>query len=210
MRLVDALTPAQVGVVEALHTRDQEERRAGARNDNSLKAIAPSVAKLLYFLVVTGDARVIAEFGSSHGYSTIHLAAAAERTGGHVHSVDFVPRKTAQARENLERAGLLHRVTLATADGVEFAEGLPDSLDFVLVDYGLEAFLPAFEHVQRRMAPGCLLFVDGGPEGYWRTEAAGKFRALLEGDESFLVLPLPMHKEELLAAYLPDTMNEWA
>ena len=132
MRLLDALTPAQAGVVEALSTRDQEERRAGDRNEDSLKALAPSVAELLYFLVVTRNARVIAEFGSSHGYSTIHLAAAAERTGGHVHSVDIVPRKTAQARANLEKAGLLHRVTLATADGVEFAAGLPDALDLVL------------------------------------------------------------------------------
>jgi predicted O-methyltransferase YrrM len=102
---------------------------------------------------------------------------------------------------------LLHRVTLATDEGIEFAAGLPGALDFVLVDYGVEAFAPAFEEVRRRMAPGCLLFVDGGPEGYWKAEAPRAFRALLEGDPSFLVLGLPMHKEELLAAYLTGAIS---
>jgi predicted O-methyltransferase YrrM len=194
-------------VVEALRTRDQQERGAGARTEGSLRALAPQVAELLYFLVVLRSARLIVEFGTSHGYSTIHLAAAAERTDGHVHSVDVMAQKTAEARANLEKVGLLHRVTLATADGIEVAAGLPDAIDLVLVDYGLEAFMPAFDHVRKRLAPGCLLFVDGGPEGYWEAGAARDFRALLERDTSFLVLGLPMHKEELLAAYLPDAAD---
>ena len=207
MRFLATLTAAQIVVVEDLRVRDQEERRAGVRNADSLKALDPAVAELLYFLVVSRHARVIVEFGTSHGYSTIHLAAAAERTDGHVHSVDVMPQKTAQARASLERAELLHRVTLVTAEGIEFAARLPEAVDFVLVDYGVEAFAPAFTDVRRRMAPGCLLFVDGGPEGYWRSGAARAFRVLVERDPSFLTLGLPMHKEELLAVYLPDAIT---
>jgi len=204
MKLPRILTAAQIEVVQALSRRDREERAAGIRNESSLKAIAPAVAQLLYFLVVSRGARVIVEFGTSHGYSTIHLAAAAERTDGHVHSVDVMPEKAAQARVNLERAGLRHRVTLTVADGIEFAAELPNAIDLVLVDYGVESFAPAFDDVRRRMAPGCLMFVDGGPDGYWDRGPARQFRTRLEDDPSFLVLALPMHREELLAAYLPQ------
>lgn len=182
---------------------DGAERRAGIRNEDSLRALAPAVAQLLYFLVVSRDARVIVEFGTSHGYSTIHLAAAAERTQGHVYFVDSVHQKTVQARANLEQAGLLHRATLETAEGIEGAARLPPAIDLVLVDYGVPTFAPAFEEVRRRMAPGCLLFVDGGAPGYWESDGVREFRALLEGDPSLLVCVLPMHKDELLAVYLP-------
>jgi predicted O-methyltransferase YrrM len=207
MRFPETLTAAQVEVVEDLRKRDGKERAAGIRNDSSLKAIAPAVAELLYFLVVSRQAQVMVEFGTSHGYSTIHLAAAAERTDGHVHSVDIMPEKAAQARANLEKAELLHRVTLAVADGVEFAAQLPDAVDLVLVDYGVEAFAPAFDDLRRRMAPGCLVFVDGGPAGYWDAGPARQFRCRLEEDPSFLVVGLPMHREELLAVYLPDLVD---
>jgi len=203
MRIRGGLTAAQHKVLDDLYSRDQEERGAGIRNRDSLKALAPAAAELLYFLAVSRGARVIAEFGTSHGYSTIHLAAAAERTGGHVYSVDVMPQKTVQARLNLEKAGLLDRVTLSTGDGVEFAARLPQGIDLVLVDYGVPAFAPAFEDVRRRMAPGGLLFIDGGPEDYWDLEAVREFRARLDVDPAFLVLMLPMHKEELIAVYLP-------
>jgi len=208
MKFSKMLTAVQFEVVGALRARDQEERRLGIRDEDSLRALAPAVAEFLCLLIVSSGARVIVEFGTSHGYSTIHLGAAAERTGGHVFSVDNMLPKTAQARANLANAGLLHRVTLETAEGVEFAARLPTGIDFVLVDYSVRAFAPAFEEVRRRMAPGCLIFFDGGPEGYWEFEEGREFRALLERDPSLLVCSLPMHKEELLAVYLPGATDE--
>jgi predicted O-methyltransferase YrrM len=110
-------TPAQIGVLADLHERDSRERREGIREESSLKALAPSVAQFLYLLIVQKSARTIVEFGTSHGYSTIHLAAAADKTDGRVYSVDVIPEKTASASDNLEAAGLLHRVTLAACNG---------------------------------------------------------------------------------------------
>lgn len=199
MRFRDAYTSAQLAVLDDLEARDEQECRAGIREPSSLKAIAPAVARLLYILVLQRHVKTIVEFGTSHGYSTIHLAAAAERTGGHVHTVDILPEKTAQARSNLERAGLRHRVSLATSDGTAFAADLPDRIDFVLVDYGIPAFMPAFERLRAKMASDCLLFVDGGPDGYWESEQARGFRRLLEEDPDFIVSVLPMHKEQLIA-----------
>lgn len=199
MKFPTAFTPDQARIVAELEKRDREERRAGIRTDQSLKAVAPAVAQLLYTLVVAKGARTIAEFGTSHGYSTLHLAAAAARTGGHVHSVDALPAKTAWARENLEAASLLDRVSLSTSDGAAWAKTLPGGVDLVLVDYPIPAFVPAFPALRERIAPGGLCFVDGGPEGYWDSEGVREFRAQLEDDPAFVVTVLPMHKDQLLA-----------
>jgi predicted O-methyltransferase YrrM len=156
-------------VLDDLHERDREERRKGVREPSNLKALTPPVARLLYLLILHTAATRIVEFGTSHGYSTIHLAAAAERTDGHVYTVDVLPAKSAAARANPEAAGLSSRVSLATCEGVAFVESLPAEVDFVLVDYGVPAFAPAFDLLRDRIAPGGLMFVDGGPEGYWES-----------------------------------------
>ncbi|MAE62837.1 MAG: hypothetical protein CMJ18_01075 [Phycisphaeraceae bacterium] len=200
MQIHDMFTPRQRAVLDGLHGRDLDERRSGIRDGLSIRALARPVAELLCLLVLQKRAERIVEFGTSHGYSTIHLAAAAEITGGHVHTVDMVSEKTALAAANLESCGLRHRVTLATADGLAFARGLPDGIEFVLVDYGAAAFAPAFDHLHPRMAPGGLLFIDGGPEGYWSSDDAGRgLRTRLEDDPEFLVSTFPMHKEQLIA-----------
>jgi predicted O-methyltransferase YrrM len=199
MKFPTALTADQARIASELERRDREEREAGVRTDQSLKAVAPAVAHLLYTLVVAKGARTIAEFGTSHGYSTLHLAAAAETTDGHVHSVDSLAEKTDLTRANLEAAGLLERVTLETADGAAFAETLPHGIDLVLVDYPIPAFAPAFPALRERIAPGGLCFFDGGHAGYWDSDGVREFREQLEADPAFVVTILPMHRDQLLA-----------
>lgn len=205
MNFTSLMTDPQNRVLGELHERDARERQAGLREPESLMALAPTVARLLYLLAVQKRAKTLVEFGTSHGYSTIHLAAAAERTGGHVFTVDAVPEKTAWATANVRAAGLAHRVSFTTADGAEFVRSLPRPADFVLVDYAATAFLPAFAGLRGRTADGCLIFIDGGPDGYWDAGDGRELKALLEDDPDFLVALLPMHKEQLLAVKVPQT-----
>ena len=168
----------------------------------SLKAVARPVAELLYVLVIQKNAQRIVEFGTSHGYSTIHLAAAADKTGGRVYSVDSMPEKTKVAAAHLEAAGLRDAVTLATADAVDFASALPRDIDFVLVDIPIAPFVPALEDVLDRLSPGALFFVDGGPDGYWDSEQARPLVQRFEDASDFVVTRLPMEKQQLLAVKL--------
>ena len=199
MRVPNVFNATQREVLAALEQRDRQERSAEDRGALSLKAVAPEVGELLYLLVVQKRATTLVEFGTSHGYSTLYLAAAAAQTGGHVHSVDAMPEKTALATANLEAAGLIERVTLTTSDGSDFAATLPAAVDFVLVDYPIPAFMPAFPSLRERTAPGCFLFVDGGPDGYWEQDAVRPFRTLLDEDPAFVTSILPMNKEQLIA-----------
>jgi len=204
VKFPSVFTASQIDVLADLHERDSQERREGIREALSLKALAPAVAQLLYLLILQKGARTIVEFGTSHGYSTIHLAAAADRTDGYVYSVDEMPEKTAFAKANLEAVGLLHRVTLTTSEGAEFVRSLPDGIDFILVDYGIPAFAPAFDSLRDRIAPGCFFFVDGGGEGYWESGAGRDFKALLEDDPAFVVSILPMHRDQLIAVRVTE------
>ena len=206
MKLRGLLTAAQNELLADLHRRDDDERQRGIREASSLKALSPEVAELLYVLILQNNAKTIVEYGTSHGYSTIHLAAAAEQTEGHVHSVDLLPEKTALATDNLQAAGLLHRVTLATADATEFTATLPDSIDLVLVDIAIPAFAPAFDALRGRVRPGGSIFIDGGPPGYWGSDGVREFRLHLENDPAFLVSILGMKKDHLMAVVVPEAV----
>jgi len=166
-------TPAQRQLLDELKTRDLQERQSGSTDPMRLRALRQGVAEFLCMMALQTGARRIAEFGTSAGYSTIHLAAVAQRMGGRVCTVDKVPEKTAWARRNLEAASLAEVVEFFIGDGMEFAQALPPLLDLVLVDHGIPAFLPAFATVKAKLRPGGLIFVDGWgaeEEGRWDTD----------------------------------------
>ena len=51
-------------------------------------------ALVLAQLVGIGRCVSICEIGTSYGFSTLHLAAAAQRNGGHVHTIDMDRRRS--------------------------------------------------------------------------------------------------------------------
>ena len=207
MHFPTLFSPAQLQFVNDLKARDLQERQDPSADPMRMRALRQSVAEFLGMMVLQTRARLVAEFGTSAGYSTIHLAAAAQRMGGRVFSVDRLPAKTAWARRNLEAAGLAEVVELSTCDGVEFAEVLPSALDLVLVDYGIPTFLPALDTVKAKLRPGGLLFVDGWgveEDEKWETDPGYRgFKENLEADPGFAVWKMPLEgKVHLLVVKL--------
>ena len=203
MRVDELLSPPQRAVLDRLHRIDADERARGERTDRSAMALAPEVAALLLLLVIQRGARRIVELGTSLGYSTIHLAAGAARTGGTVETVDALAHKTEAARANLTEAGLIHRVTLVTSDAADWAPNVASTpgMDLVLVDCPVAEIERAVHPLVDRLSPHGVLFVDGGPPGYW--DAAGApLWSELEGRGDLVVSRLGMHKEHVLAVRL--------
>lgn len=205
MQYPDPFTREQRQVLARLEDRDRRERAQDCTDPLKLKALAPEVARLLHTLVLLRQAKLVAEFGTSAGYSTIHLAEAAARVGGRVWSLDREPRKTAWARDHLERCGLAARVELVTGSCEAFAESLPAGLGLVLLDFSVDAFLPVWPVVRARMATSSLLFVDGfGTPDRWESEPSGrKLVETLAADPDFIASPLDMAKGHLLAVRAP-------
>ncbi len=204
MRIEALFTPAQQALVAGLHRRDQQERRAGSTDPLRLKAVSPQVAHYLYLTAIHQQARILVEFGTSHGYSTLHLAAAAQRIGGRVFSLDRMPEKTAAARANLRQAGLDHLVECYTGQGDAFIAALPERVDFVFVDFGLPAFTPMFAMLESRLVPGAFLFVDGWSkvEQWDQNPAWAAFRSRLDEMSDYLTYILPLEKSHLIAVKL--------
>ncbi|MGZ4360189.1 MAG: O-methyltransferase [Gaiellaceae bacterium] len=136
------------------HDAAQEDRLARFRN------VEPETAELLGLLVRCTRARRILEIGTSNGYSTIWLADAAEAVGGSVTSVEIDPARTAMARANLERAGLI-----AELRGEDAAKTLRDSTDgawdLVFLDAERPTYAGYWPELLRSLRPaGGLLAID--------------------------------------------------
>jgi predicted O-methyltransferase YrrM len=142
---------------------DDEQRRTlhpGTDLDELLLSVGRDVGMLLYLLSTGAQARRILELGTSYGYSTVWLAAAARATGGKVTSLELKEFKIEQARQALTRAGLSTRVEFHAGDCLETLQTLTGPFDFVLLDVWKDLYLPCFELVHPKLAPGGVIVAD--------------------------------------------------
>jgi predicted O-methyltransferase YrrM len=98
--------------------------------------VSRTTGALLYMLARGNNARVVVEFGTSFGLSTIHLAAALrDNGGGKLIGTELEQNKLAHARANLDAAGLADLVELREGDALEtLARDLPATVDVLLLD----------------------------------------------------------------------------
>lgn len=191
--------PETSQLLAELESADAAQRAAGDRGPLSLRALAPSVARLVVGLGLAAGAQRLVELGTSHGYSTVALAEVARRTGGRLTSVDADPAKHALAAANLERAGLRDRVQLLTAPVAEAATELPAAIDLLLIDVPLEGVTAALPRLLERLAPRVAVFADGAPDRDVWVEGAGLTLVEALRAAGLFVSRVPVHKVGLLA-----------
>ncbi|MEW6752520.1 MAG: class I SAM-dependent methyltransferase [Candidatus Latescibacterota bacterium] len=192
------LTARQQQVVTVLEEQDRRERRTLDRASLRVRAVSRDVAQFLYLMALRDRARTLVELGTSAGFSTIHLAAAARRTGGHVLSVDRDAEKTAWARRNLEAAGVDDLVELHTGEAADFARDLAPGLDLLFIDLGVASLLPQLPGLKEKVAAQGLVFADG----YGTSETSPEWQELIRSfaeDPRFALWMMPMHKVHLVA-----------
>ncbi len=150
-------------LVEFERRAEEEQRRTigpGTNLDELLLSVGREAGNLLYLLASGAQSRRILELGSSYGYSTVWLAAAARATGGKVVSLELRDFKIEHARQALTRAGLSSRVEFHAGDCLETLKTLPGPFDFVLLDVWKDLYLPCFELVHPKLAPGGMIVAD--------------------------------------------------
>ena len=161
MSLVD---PVIERVLADFERRAEEEQRRtitpGTNLDELLLSVGRDVGTLLYLLSTGAQSRRILELGTSYGYSTVWLAAAARATGGKVTSLELKDFKIEQARQALTRAGLSTRVEFHAGDCLDTLQTLTGPFDFVLLDVWKDLYLPCFELVHPKLAPGGVIIAD--------------------------------------------------
>ena len=139
----------------AVHDADRADRLERLRN------LEPGSASLLALLVRATGARSVLELGTSNGYSTLWLADALRDTGGRLVSVDLDGPRSAQAAQNLERAGLRELVELRVQDAAETLAGSPPGAwDMIFLDAERSAYAGYWPDLLRALRRGGLLAVD--------------------------------------------------
>jgi predicted O-methyltransferase YrrM len=143
----------------------QEELRQ--RLDEFLLPVGRAAGTLMNLIVKEGQARRILEVGSSYGYSTVWLAEAARAIDGKVISLELRAAKTEYARAQLARAQLERFVEFRVGDALASLAQLPGPFDFVLLDLWKDLYVPVFEQLHPKLAPGAIVVADNmlQPEG---------------------------------------------
>lgn len=121
-------------------------------------------AVLLAVLVQMRGAKRIIEIGTSYGFSTLHLAAAAKKLGGCVHSIDIDSRKTEHAAQHLQQAGLANLVTLHNGDAAELLRGESANIwgpfDFAFIDAVKDQSFDYLNALQPHLSPRAAIVTD--------------------------------------------------
>jgi predicted O-methyltransferase YrrM len=161
------LDPVIERVLADFERRAEEEQRRtmtpgapGTDLDDLLLSVGRDAGMLLYLLATGAQSRRILELGSSYGYSTVWLGAAARSTGGKVVSLELKDFKIEHARQALTRAGLSSRVEFHMGDCLESLKTLSGPFDFVLLDVWKDLYLPCFDLVHPKLAPGGVICAD--------------------------------------------------
>lgn len=185
---MDPLDPGVLGVMRRLEIRDAQDRIDGTARAERLRAVRPEVGRFLMTLALATDATTIVECGTSGGYSTLWLAAAARQTGGRVTTFEVDPAKIARARETFVDAGVADLIDLRHADALQGLAGFSATADLVFLDVEKERYEELLEPSVAALRPGGALVADNLVS---HEDALAGFRdaALRHPDLTGLVVP---------------------
>lgn len=115
--------------------------------------------EFLNLLVKATQAKNVLEIGTSNGYSAIWICLGLEETGGKMTTIDIDPQRVKEAKENLRKAGLAHRVTLLEGDAHKVVETLPGPFDFIFLDADKGNEMDYFNKLFPKLQPGGVIVV---------------------------------------------------
>jgi predicted O-methyltransferase YrrM len=155
----------------------------------TIPVVTPMVGNFLNLLVHMGKAQAILEIGTAIGYSTIWLGRAAEKTGGHVTTIDMNKDRRVRALRYFERAGLQNHITALEGDARKILPTLDSRFDFVFIDAAKGEYLEYLNLIYPLIAPGGILVVDNVLFRGWvvpGSDFAPKYDRMVNGLRQFI------------------------
>lgn len=189
------------GLLEELEAFGRDNDKAAQERASKMLNITRDTGEFLAVLVRATGARRILEIGTSNGYSTLWLAAAARDTGGHVVTVEHAAQKIQMAQANFERAGLASAITIQHDDAQALLQrAAPGASDLVFLDAERGAYVGYWPVLRTLLRPGGLLVVDNAVS---HAQEMSEFMALVRADAAFACSLVPVGNGEFLAVRRP-------
>lgn len=146
-----SLVPERDPVLAEIEAQAKERR---------IPIVGPAVARVLYQLAKSIQARTVFELGSAVGYSTIWWARAVG-DGGRVVYTDSDRKNADEARGYFTRAGVSDRIDVRLGDAIEIlSEEKPSTYDIIFCDIDKEDYPRALKVAMPRVRKGGLLVAD--------------------------------------------------
>ena len=172
--------PGLAEVLAALHSRAEVNDQTviprvlnaaaerGAQTDQDMSdlladayiPISPIVGRLLHVLALSRQPGRIVEFGTSHGLSTIYLAAATSTHDAPVITTEAEPSKIAAARENFSAAGVADRIELRVGDAFETLANFDEPISLLFLDGWKGLYLPLLRQLEGCLVNGAIVVAD--------------------------------------------------
>ncbi len=195
------MRPERRAIADEVFAAGRDYDAGQANRLDRLRNVEPETAELLGVLVRATRARRILEIGTSNGHSTLWLADAAEAVGGHVETLDIDPRRTEQARANLERADLEERVRCRTIGAAQALAEYPEAAwDFVFLDAERPEYPGYWPNLRRALAPAAVLAIDNAVS---HESELRSFNRLLGDDKRLTTALVPIGAGLIVAALDP-------
>ncbi|RKU15800.1 methyltransferase [Candidatus Poribacteria bacterium] len=122
--------------------------------------IAPENGQFLSILIRSIQAQNVLEVGTSNGYSTIWLAAALKETGGRLITLEFDPKRAAEAQAHLKEAQLDDIVEVRVGNALDEIPKCDAIFDLVFLDADKGEYRRYLELVLPNIRSGGLIVAD--------------------------------------------------
>jgi len=154
---------------------------------------------MLYSLIMASRPQTIIELGTSLGYSTLWLCAAAERTGAHIHTVELMPEKACEARRNLTDAGFANW-TLLERDAEDVCRDWNLALDFLFLDADASSYPGYWNRLLPHLSERATLVADNA---LTHPHLLEPFAEQVSRHQGFLCFTHPMDNGLFIATRIP-------
>ncbi len=122
--------------------------------------IAPENGQFLSILIRAIQAQNVLEVGTSNGYSTIWLAAALKETGGKLITLEFDPKRAAEAQAHLKEVNLDDIVEVRVGNALDEIPECDTTLDLVFLDADKGEYRRYLELALPNIRTGGLIVAD--------------------------------------------------
>jgi predicted O-methyltransferase YrrM len=177
---------------EHLKVRGMPDSELYARRDEFLLSVGEEVAALLKDLVIGLGAQTIVELGTSYGFSTLFLAAAAQRTGGKVFTYELSAAKQAYAQQQIAGAGLSDCVEWRLGNAKDLLPSQAGPVHFVLMDLWKDLYVPCFDALYPKLAPNGVIVADNMLSPASARAHGAEFRAAVRAKPDMQAVLLPI------------------